>query len=316
MNPGTRTDTAPAWSNSPFSRSGESRSAIENDAALQVGPVAVRPSALEPDRFVVGRVISISQHPNANLVRVCTVTVSEGRLIKVVFGGPSIVAPGDLVPVALPGAILQNGKRLRARNYRGERSEAMLCSANELGWTVNAPDEVMILPASWKVGMILLPEMSGKVIVRAANEVDGKQGEQLIRKVLSTHGLPARGPTFDSEVVSMESFGSYDPLIERQFVAELQGRLVGMITLKLTDCNEGLWTCIYVESAAAAMGVEQKLIDRGLEEWQKLGYKKIRVQIRSIFNDFIEHLEALSFKLAPESDVLSGRMHEYVCHLT
>jgi hypothetical protein len=64
------------------------------------------------------------------------------------------------------------------------------------------------------------------------------------------------------------------------------------------------------------MGVEQKLIDRGLEEWQKLGYKKIRVQIRSIFNDFIEHLEALSFKLAPESDVLSGRMHEYVCHLT
>lgn len=92
---------------------------------------------------VVGRILEVTSHSNADLLWVCQVDVGD-RKLTIVFGGTRPLHPGDLVPVAPPGAKLSTGKRMRTRSYRGQRSEGMLCSTNELGWTTDGPDAVHV----------------------------------------------------------------------------------------------------------------------------------------------------------------------------
>lgn len=82
------------------------------------------------------------------------------RRWRVVYGGTRRLTPGDIVPVALPGTKLTaaSGLRLpplRVRNFRGVRSEAMLCSSDKLGWTVGGPDEVLVLDPGHEVGALV-----------------------------------------------------------------------------------------------------------------------------------------------------------------
>jgi phenylalanyl-tRNA synthetase beta chain len=88
-----------------------------------VGP----PSA---DGFVVGRVLSAEQHPNADRLRVCTVDSGEGER-TIVCGAPNVAA-GQTVAVALPGARMPGGEKLRKAKLRGVASEGMILSISEL----------------------------------------------------------------------------------------------------------------------------------------------------------------------------------------
>jgi tRNA-binding EMAP/Myf-like protein len=76
----------------------------------------------------------------------------EKPALQIVFGGDRKVIEGDLVPVAPPGAralvndeLGQRTRKMRARNYRRQRSNGMLCSLDELGWMSGGPNEVAIL---------------------------------------------------------------------------------------------------------------------------------------------------------------------------
>lgn len=93
---------------------------------------------------VVGRVLQVADHPNAHSLWLADIDIGTSKL-KVVFGGTRKLQPGDLVAVAPPGARLSTGKRIRTRRYRGQRSEGMCCSTNELGWTTDGPDAVAVL---------------------------------------------------------------------------------------------------------------------------------------------------------------------------
>ena len=102
---------------------------------------------------VVGRVIAVSPHPAAVRIWLAEVDLGDGLPVQIVFGGQYKVEPRELVPVAPPGARVTalNGlavprvKKMRNRRFRGQRSHGMLCSLEELGWTVEGPDEVAIL---------------------------------------------------------------------------------------------------------------------------------------------------------------------------
>ncbi|MDA3815220.1 MAG: phenylalanine--tRNA ligase subunit beta [Patescibacteria group bacterium] len=84
------------------------------------------------DKFVVGEIISVGVHPNADKLRLAQVDVG-GREVSVVCGAPNIEA-GQKVPVALVGAILPNSKiEIKESEIRGEKSEGMLCAEDELG---------------------------------------------------------------------------------------------------------------------------------------------------------------------------------------
>jgi phenylalanyl-tRNA synthetase beta chain len=82
------------------------------------------------DGFVVGKVLSAEQHPDADRLRVCRVDDGEGER-TIVCGAPNVTA-GQTVAVALPGARMPGGEKLRKAKLRGVASEGMILAADEL----------------------------------------------------------------------------------------------------------------------------------------------------------------------------------------
>ena len=85
---------------------------------------------------VVGRVVSITRHTNSDHMWVCQVDVGGDAPIQIVTGAQNQQV-GDLVPVALDGALLPDGKQIHAGTLRGEASNGMMCSLKELGLTLH-----------------------------------------------------------------------------------------------------------------------------------------------------------------------------------
>ena len=84
-----------------------------------------------PDNFVIGKVTEAVQHPDADRLRVCTVEVGEDGPRTIVCGAPNVAA-GQTVAVALPGARMPGGEKLRKAKLRGVASEGMILAADEL----------------------------------------------------------------------------------------------------------------------------------------------------------------------------------------
>jgi phenylalanyl-tRNA synthetase beta chain len=95
-----------------------------------------------PDGFVVGKVLAAEQHPDADRLRVCTVDSGDGER-TIVCGAPN-VATGQTVAVALPGARMPGGEKLRKAKLRGVASEGMILSVSELEIGAGA-DGILVL---------------------------------------------------------------------------------------------------------------------------------------------------------------------------
>ena len=85
----------------------------------------------ELENVVVGKILEITQHPNADKLVVTKVDVGS-EVIQVVTGAKN-VSVGDYIPVARIGAKLPGGIKIKKGKLRGELSEGMMCSAEELG---------------------------------------------------------------------------------------------------------------------------------------------------------------------------------------
>ncbi len=81
---------------------------------------------------VVGRLLSVERHPNADKLWLASVDAGTGTPLQIVCGADNI-SVGQLVPVALVGSMLAGGRRIERSNIRGVESQGMLCSAIELG---------------------------------------------------------------------------------------------------------------------------------------------------------------------------------------
>jgi len=80
---------------------------------------------------VFGRVIRVMDHPNADKLKVCRVDAGGTRELNIVCGAPNVKA-GLNVPVAVEGATLPGGFKIKKTKLRGEPSEGMICSEKEL----------------------------------------------------------------------------------------------------------------------------------------------------------------------------------------
>ncbi|MDZ7771041.1 MAG: hypothetical protein U5K38_19395 [Woeseiaceae bacterium] len=105
------------------------------------------------DGIVVGEVLEVKKHPDADRLSVCTVDFGAGDTVSVVCGAPNARA-GIKSPLALPGTRLPNGIKLRRSKIRGVESQGMLCSAVELGLG-DESDGIMELPADARRGQAL-----------------------------------------------------------------------------------------------------------------------------------------------------------------
>jgi phenylalanyl-tRNA synthetase beta chain len=81
---------------------------------------------------VFGRVIECGRHPDADKLSVCKVDVGAAVPLNIVCGAPNVRA-GLSVPVAVQGAVLKGGFKIKKTKLRGQVSEGMICSETELG---------------------------------------------------------------------------------------------------------------------------------------------------------------------------------------
>jgi len=97
----------------------------------------LRPVAPPFNHVVVGEVLEVARHPNADRLNVCQVNIGSGSVLNIVCGAPN-VRPGIKVPCALVGAQLPPTEEggapfeIKLGELRGVKSEGMLCSAREL----------------------------------------------------------------------------------------------------------------------------------------------------------------------------------------
>ena len=85
---------------------------------------------------VVGKVVTMVPHPNSDHMFICQVDVGQEELVQIVTGAQN-VHEGDLVPAALHNSWLPGGIHITKGKLRGEKSNGMLCSFEELGLTQN-----------------------------------------------------------------------------------------------------------------------------------------------------------------------------------
>ena len=118
---------------------------------LQVASVRRPSHALE--HVVVGRIEKIEKHPGADRLQVTHVTIYEDSKEppRVIVCGAKNIAEGDIVAVALPGAVLPGDLAIKISTIRGVESHGMICSAKELG--VSAEGEgILQLPKHTPIG--------------------------------------------------------------------------------------------------------------------------------------------------------------------
>lgn len=117
-------------------------------AGLEVD--ALRTAAPPFSGVVVGEVLDLQPHPDADKLRVAQVDAGMGAVLQIVCGAPN-VAKGVKVPAALVGAQLPGGLAIKLSKLRGVESQGMLCSAKELGIDEDASG-LLILPGDAPVG--------------------------------------------------------------------------------------------------------------------------------------------------------------------
>jgi len=94
-------------------------------------------------KFVIGHVDEIKAHPDSDHLHITQTSVGLDKPVQIVCGAPN-VDQGQLVVVALPGAVMPTGAEIWSGELRGIDSYGMICSARELG-IPNAPKKHGIL---------------------------------------------------------------------------------------------------------------------------------------------------------------------------
>ena len=92
--------------------------------------------AAEVTNVVVGKILTIEKHPDADKLVVCQVEVGKDEPVQIVTGAANVFE-GAMVPCALDGATLPGGVKIKKGKLRGVASNGMMCSLGELNLTVH-----------------------------------------------------------------------------------------------------------------------------------------------------------------------------------
>jgi len=123
-----------------------------------------------PEHFVVGRVLSAAQHPDADRLKLCTVDLGDldGPPATIVCGAPNVAA-GQTVAVARPGAVMPDGSAIERAKLRGVISEGMILAESELG--IGAGGEGILVLDSLSLDAELAPGAPLAELLPIATEV-------------------------------------------------------------------------------------------------------------------------------------------------
>lgn len=156
------------------------------------------------ENVLVGRIERIVQHPNADRLVICTIDVGRDEPLQIVTGAAN-VAEGNIVPVAVAPARLPGGE-IKKGKLRGEVSEGMLCSGEELKLTEEdvagaGVDGILILPDTMEVGMDIRDALDMRSAVIefevGANRPDCLSILGIAREASAVTGAPFQMPDAD-----------------------------------------------------------------------------------------------------------------------
>jgi phenylalanyl-tRNA synthetase beta chain len=148
--------------------------------------------------IVVGELLTVEKHPRADRLSLTTVTLGDGSEPLEIVCGATNIAPGQRVPVALPGAVLPGDRRIERTEKMGVVSNGMLCSGDELNMTADA-DGILILPPETPLGRPLV-ELFGDTVLDVdvkPNRGDALSLVGLAREVAAFAGTTVRFPETD-----------------------------------------------------------------------------------------------------------------------
>ena len=108
----------------------------------------------EIENVVTGKVLSVVDHPDSDHLKICQIDVGQGEPIQIVTGAPNVTpdSVGEICPVALHKSTLPGGVKITKGKLRGEVSNGMMCSFQELGLTHGC------VPYACENGILFLPE--------------------------------------------------------------------------------------------------------------------------------------------------------------
>ncbi len=165
------------------------------------------------EKIVVGKILSIEKHPDADKLVICQVDIGTEKL-QIVTGAPN-VAVGQLVPVVLDGGkvagghdggpLPEKGIKIKAGKLRGVPSNGMMCAIEELGRDAN------LYPDAPENGIYVFPENQGPESERESQKLL-ESGEAGTRQAQELHTLK---PGADA----LEELGLHDTIFEYEITS-------------------------------------------------------------------------------------------------
>src|SRR5690625_845315 len=184
------------------------------------------PAAPAFSGVVVGEIVAIAPHPDADRLSVCTVSTGSDETVQIVCGAPN-ARVGLKAPLAQIGAQLPGDFHIKPISMRGVDSQGMLCSAKELG--ISEADEGLLeLAADAPLGQCLreLLDLDEQIIEisMTPNRADCLSVIGVAREVSALTDTPLQPPSFASVPISHEQV-----LPVRVRDSELCGRFAGRV---------------------------------------------------------------------------------------
>ena len=147
-------------------------------------------------KVVVGEIVSIEPHPDADKLVVCKTNIGADDPVQIVCGAKNM-SVGDMVPTALVGGTLPGGFKIGKRKMRGVESQGMMCSARELGLGEDH-EGLLILKGEFTVGEDVKAPLGLDEVVLDI-EVTPNRGDWagligIARELGAAYGLPHRLP--------------------------------------------------------------------------------------------------------------------------
>jgi phenylalanyl-tRNA synthetase beta chain len=190
------------WADAPV----DTDTLVEQLTAAGLTVDSAEPLSAPMDKVVVAEVLEVSGHPEADRLSVCRVDAGSGETLSVVCGAPNVFK-GMRAPMALVGARLPNGHKIRRSKIRGVASQGMLCSARELGLGEEA-DGIMSLDGQAPIGQALSEHLNlDDVIIDI--ELTPNRGDCLgisgvAREIGVVNKIPLAGPALQPVAAAID----------------------------------------------------------------------------------------------------------------
>lgn len=162
------------------------------------------------EHIVIGQIDQLELHPHADRLTLCQVSTTSKDKHQIVCGAANH-RQGDKVVLALPGAILPNGLKIKPLEIKDQKSAGMLCSQEELGLESQS-DGIMILPKDAPLGCSFAKYIGLDDVLLDVN-VTSNRADCLSHLGLSRELAAILNLTYKSPVISLQTEPVKNPLI-------------------------------------------------------------------------------------------------------